>query len=68
MKLNHKVRINVAQRNGQNDEILESSVRHIPRRLLALLFGENVSVLVLTPGKSVSSVEIRELPVEEVAQ
>lgn len=67
MKLNHKVRINVAQRNGQNDEVLTSGVRHIPKRLLSLFFGDDVSVLVLTPGKSVSSVEIRELPAKEVA-
>lgn len=66
MKLNHKVRINVAQRDGQNDEVLRSGIRRFPRRLLSLLFGGEVSVLVLTPGKSVSSVEIHELPAGEV--
>ena len=60
MKLNHKVRINVADKNGTQRNVLTGTRKHIPYRLLTWLFGEFTEVLVLTPGKSVESVEVRE--------
>lgn len=53
MKLKHKVKINIADRNGHKQEVLQSEHRSIPKRLLTFLFGEFCEVLVLTPGESV---------------
>ncbi|EPM2733979.1 TPA: hypothetical protein ACSK12_001294 [Listeria monocytogenes] len=33
----------------------------MPRKIAQWLFGENMEILVLTPGKSIESVEIHEL-------
>lgn len=59
MKLKHKIKINIADRNGHKQEVLQSEHRSIPKRLLTFPFGEFCEVLVLTPGESVSE---RELP------
>lgn len=61
MKLKHKVKINIADRNGHKQEVLQSEHRIIPKRLLTLLFGEFCEVLVLTPGESVQGIEIKEM-------
>ena len=61
MKLRHKVRINVADRNGRKQEVLESAHMSLPKRLLTFLFGEFSEILVLTPGKSVEGVTIEEI-------
>jgi len=61
MKLKHKVRINIADRNGHKQEVLKSEHRSIPRRLLTFLFGEFCEVLVLTPGETVQGIEIKEM-------
>lgn len=60
MKLQHRVQINVAQGGGGTQGILGSRSRRVPARLLRFLFGEYSEVLVLTPGKTVKSVEIHE--------
>lgn len=60
MNFNHKVRINIAGKNGPQQTVLTGTSKRIPRRLLTWLFGEFSEVLVLTPGKSVESVEIHE--------
>lgn len=65
MGLKHKVCINVTDPKGQKQMVLKGGIRSIPRKLLTALLGENTEILVLTPGQSVESVEIREI-VEEV--
>lgn len=60
MKLQHRVQINVAQGGGTTQGVLGSRGRKLPARLLRFLFGEYSEVLVLTPGKTVRSVEIHE--------
>ncbi len=60
MKLQHRVQINVAQEGSRNQQVLGSRGRMISARLLRFLFGEYSEVLVLTPGKTVRSVEIHE--------
>jgi hypothetical protein len=60
VKLQHRVQINVAQGGGGPQGVLGSRGRKIPARLLRFLFGEYSEVLVLTPGKTVRSVEIHE--------
>ena len=60
MKLRHRVQINVAQEGMSNQAVLGSRGRKLSARLLRLLFGQYSEVLVLTPGKTVRSVEIHE--------
>ena len=59
--MKHTVSISIADRSGNKTEILKSRRIHIPQRLLRLLFGEFCEVFVMTPGQTVSSVEIHEL-------
>lgn len=61
MKLKHKIKINIAHRNGHKQEVLQSEHRSIPKKLLTFLFGEFCEVLVLTPGESVQGIEIKEM-------
>lgn len=61
MKLKHKVKINIAERNGHKQEVLQSEHRNIPKRLLTFLFGEFCEVLVLTLGETVQGIEIKEM-------
>jgi hypothetical protein len=60
MKLQHRVQINVAHKEGCNQQILKSRGKRVSARLLRFLFGPYSEVLILTPGKSVRSVEIHE--------
>jgi hypothetical protein len=57
--LKHKVRINIADRN--KERVVTGTTMILPSRLLKILFGDFSEVLVLTPGKSVEGVEIREI-------
>ena len=59
--MKHTVSISIADRSGNKTEILKSRRIHIPQRLLRLIFGEFCEVFVMTPGQTVSSVEIHEL-------
>ena len=61
MRLKHKVRINIADKSGNKQEVLQSEHRSIPKRLLTFLFGEVCEVLVLTPGETVQGIEIKEM-------
>jgi len=61
MRLKHKVRINIADKNGNKQEVLQSEHRSIPKKLLTLLFGDFCEVLVLTPGETVQGIEIKEI-------
>lgn len=61
MSLKHKVTINVAKPGGIRSPVLQSSRQTIRRKLLNQLFGEKVSLIVITPGDSVETVEIREI-------
>ena len=60
MSIQHTVRIHVAQPNG-NLPVIKSGIKHIPRRLIRFLFGDCAEVLVLKPGETVKSVEIKEV-------
>ena len=61
MRLKYKVRINIADKSGKKQEVLQSGHRSIPKRLLTFLFGGFCEILVLTPGKSVQGIEIKEI-------
>jgi hypothetical protein len=60
--LKHKVCINVRKDDGSKNPVIRSGQRTLRSKLLDFLFGQEVGVFVLTPGKSVETVEIRELP------
>lgn len=61
MRLKHKVRINIVDKNGNKQEVLRSEHRSIPKKLLTFLFGDFCEVLVLTPGETVQGIEIKEM-------
>lgn len=61
MGLKHKVTINVARHVGARSQVIQSSKRTIRSKLLDLLLGKKASLLVVTPGDSVETVEIREI-------
>ena len=61
MSLKHKVTINVAKPNGEKSSVIQSSRKTIRTRMLDFLFGKKVSLLVITPGVSVETVEIKEI-------
>nr|AHF24213.1 hypothetical protein [uncultured bacterium Contig160] len=60
MSIQHTVRIHVAHPDG-NLPVVKSGIRHIPRRLIRFLFGDCAEVLVLKPGETVKTVEIKEV-------
>jgi len=57
----HKVQINVAEEDGKNLKILNSRCRKISHRLLHLLLGDFSQVLILKPGKTIQTIEIKEI-------
>ncbi len=61
MKLKHKIQINIGDKNGHKQKVLQSEHRNIPKKLLTFLFGEFCEILVLTPGKTVQGIEIKEM-------
>ena len=58
MSLKHKVTINVTK-PGVRDPVIKSGSRNLRERFCRLLFGENVRIMVISPGDSVETVEIR---------
>ncbi len=60
MCLKHRVCVNVTDSRGNRQAVLSGGRIRLPRRLLALLFGEFSEILVLTPGQSVEGIEIHE--------
>jgi len=61
MKLKHKISICVTDPSGGKTEVLKGASCTLRKRLLNLLFGEQVRLIVLTPGETVESVEIKEI-------
>ena len=59
--MTHKVCINIAKPGGRPIPVVRSGTMQIRKRLLDFLFGKQVNVIVLSPGDTVQTVEIREL-------
>lgn len=53
MELKHRVCIRVTDEDGNKETVLQGGVRNLPRKLVEWLFGENMEILVLTPGQSI---------------
>lgn len=62
MKLRHTVKVNVADRKGNKQEILRSTSIRLPKKILKLFFGDFEEMLVIVPGKSVEGIVIQEIP------
>ena len=62
--MKHKVTINVSDEHGHT-AVLKGAQRRLPTRLLHVLFGDFTQVYLLSPGKTVTSVDIREIQQEE---
>jgi len=63
--MKHKVTIRVADEGGRATTVLKGAEKRIPTRLLKLLFGGFTNVYLLTPGKTVASVDISEIKEEK---
>lgn len=59
--MKHLVTIKVAKPGEAPETVLSSGSRRIRTRLAKLLFGDFSNVFVMSPGRSVSVVEIREI-------
>lgn len=56
----HKIYINIAKPGGAPSPVVRSGTMQIRKRILDFLFGQQVNVLVLSPGDSVQTVKIHE--------
>ena len=66
--LRHKVQINIANRQGEKQKVVSGTTLRLPQRLLKMLFGDFTEVLVITPGKTVEGIEIKEIGGEQHAE
>ena len=61
MSLKHRVTIKVAKPGEEAGQVIESGRKTIRSKMLDLLFGKKANLLVITPGDSVETVEIKEI-------
>lgn len=61
MAIKHKVIINVTDANGNNVEVLRGGQLTLPQKIIKFLFGDYRQVFLLDPGKSVQSVDVKEV-------
>lgn len=59
--MKHKIIINVTNENGDKKCVLRGAEMRLPRRLIRWLFGDYSQVYLLDPGKSVESVNVKEV-------
>lgn len=62
MQLKHKVVINIADRRGKKTTVLKGADVRLPQKLLKFLFGDFTQVYLLSPGQTVESVDVKEIP------
>ena len=61
MGLKHKVTINVREPSGTRRAVIESNRKTARSRVVDFLLGKKVSLLLIIPGDSVETVEIKEI-------
>jgi len=61
MAIKHKVTINVTDEKGDTDKVLRGGELTLPQKIIKFLFGDFRQVYLLDPGKSVKSVDIKEI-------
>ena len=59
--MKHKVIINVTDDKGDKKKVLSGAQMNLPRKLIKWLFGEYTQVYLLEPGKTVESVDVKEI-------
>lgn len=59
--MKHKVIINVTDDKGDKTRVLRGAQMHLPRKIIEWLFGEYTQVYLLAPGKTVESVDVKEI-------
>lgn len=60
-KIRHKVKVNVAGRDGERQDVVTGTSMSLPKRLIRFIFGEMSDVMVITPGSTVEGIEIKEV-------
>ena len=63
--LQHKVNIAVKKPGGNAQPAIMASEKKMRRRFLRWLLGDEMNILIISPGPSVRTVEIQELVVGE---
>jgi hypothetical protein len=63
--LKHKVNITVKKPGLEKQTAIKTAERKIHRRFLRWLLGDEMNVLVVSPGPSIRTVEIQELSDDE---
>ena len=66
--LQHKVKIAVKSPDAKKREALRAGEKKIHKRFLRWLLGDEMNILVISPGPSVRTVEIHELEGEKVGE
>ncbi len=61
INLRHRIHISVANRKGERERIVSGKSLRLPQRLLKILFGDGTHILVITPGRTVEGIEIKEV-------
>ena len=61
MAIKHKVTINVTDETGNNVKVLRGGQLTLPQKIIKFLFGDYRQVFLLDPGKSVQSVDVKEI-------
>lgn len=61
MAIKHKVIINVTDEQGNKKEVLRGGELTLHQKIIKFLFGDYRQVFLLDPGKSVKSVDIKEI-------
>ena len=65
MAIKHKVTINVTDENGNNEKILRGGQLTLPQKIVKFLFGDYRQVFLLDPGKTVQSIDVKEIKEKE---
>ena len=61
MAMKHRVCVRVTQSDGIKRDVLEARERKLHKRFLRFLFGAEMNVLIISPGKTVNAIEIKEV-------
>lgn len=57
----HRIRINVSDKAGNKEQVMDGVKLRVPAKILRLIFGELTDVMVIAPGKNVEGIEIHEI-------
>lgn len=59
--MKHQVVINVSNSNGKKTRVLKGAQLTLPKRIVQWLFGEYTQVLIMKPGQTIQSVDVKEV-------